>query len=67
MSLTDKQNERNDLVDNACHQLLCTVAGREIDWDMEHIGEVADTAEEIVCDKLGIMSRMECRPFVEGA
>jgi len=44
--LTPAEQERIDFVDNACHHLLCELAGRELEWDMENIGEVADVAKQ---------------------
>lgn len=63
--LTPRQMEQLDEVDNACHQLLCTLAGQEVEWDMAHIGEIADVFEDIICNELGLMTDMEFRPYVE--
>lgn len=58
---------RNDVVDNAVYDMLCTIANvsgqeEELDWDMEIIGEIADYAEEVLNG-----SEVEtCRPFYEG-
>ncbi|GAH68344.1 unnamed protein product [marine sediment metagenome] len=64
--LTERQTEQLDEVDNACHDLLCKLAGKNVDWDMEHIGEIAEVVEDIICNKLGLMTEMEFRPYIEG-
>jgi len=63
--LTDKETDRLDFVHNAIHSLLCTLAGREIEWDISTIAEISDLAEEHICDKLGLMSAREFAPYVE--
>jgi len=63
--LTDKETDRLDFVHNEIHSLLCTLAGREIEWDISTIAEISDLAEEHICDKLGLMSAREFAPYVE--
>ena len=65
MEFTRQQLQRNDGVDNCCHRLLCDLAGKDLQWDMEHIGRVAEVAEDIICRKLKLMSLMEFRPYIE--
>lgn len=55
------------MVDNLCHQLLCQLAGKDLEWDIEHIGDLADVAEEVICDRLKLCSRMDFRPYVDMA
>lgn len=65
--LTKAQLNRQDGVDNACHQLLCDLAGnRDLDWDLEHIGEVRSAVQEVLVDKLHLMTEMEFYPYIEG-
>ena len=64
-TFTNAQVERQDIVHNACHQLICDLAGHDVEWDMEHIGDLADQVEEIVCDRLQLMSKMEFNPYIE--
>lgn len=64
-TLTDAQVERQDTVHNACHKLICDLAGQDVEWDMEHIGDLADLVEEIVCDRLQLMSKVEFHPYLE--
>jgi len=63
--LTDKETDRLDFVHNTIHSTLCTLAGREIEWDISVIAEISDLAEEHICDKLGLMSDREFAPYVE--
>jgi len=63
--LTDKEVDRLDFVHNAIHDLLCALAGREIEWDISVIAEISDLAEAHICDKLGLMSDREFAPYVE--
>ncbi len=65
MEFTQAQHDRIDAVDNACHKLLCDLAGEEIEWNIEYIGEVADICQEIICDELKLMTEMEFKPFVQ--
>jgi hypothetical protein len=50
---------------NAIHNLLCALAGRDIEWDISVIAEISDLAEEHICDKLGLMTDLEFAPYVE--
>lgn len=42
--MTDAELERLDFVHNRIYAMLCEVAGKPLDWDMEVIGEISDTA-----------------------
>ncbi len=63
---------KNDRIDNAAYELLCSIAskkdstlkedGHPVDWNMELIGDVVDFAEDLLARK-GIPV---CRPFYEG-
>jgi hypothetical protein len=64
--LTDKEVDRLDFVHNAIHDLLCTLAGRDIEWDISVISEISDLSEEYICEKLGLMTDREFAPYVEG-
>lgn len=61
---TPRQTEQQDAVDNLCHRLLCDLAGQELEWDVEHYGEVRDAAQEVIVDKLGLMTEMDFYPYV---
>lgn len=63
--LTQREMERLDYVHNAIHALICDLAGQEVEWDAEIIGEISDTVEDFVCDRLHIMSDHEFAPYIE--
>ena len=62
--LTDKEVDRLDFVHSTIHQMLCTLAGQDIEEDIGVIAEISDLAEEHICDKLGLMSDREFAPHV---
>lgn len=63
--LTGKQTDRLDFVHNTIHEMLCALAGREIEEDVSVIAEISDLAEEYICNKLGLMTDQEFAPYVE--
>lgn len=62
--LTQEQIDRLDFVHNRIHQMMCDLAGQEIDWNMEWIGEISDLAEHFICKELGLMTDMEFAPYI---
>jgi hypothetical protein len=64
--LTGIDLERQDCVDNAIQNLIEELSrGAEIDWDMENIGEVRDVLQDILVNKLKLMTEQEFYPYVE--
>lgn len=65
--LTDKQIERQDFVDNAISQLIQSVnpTDKEIEWDIEMIGEVRDVIEDWIVERLKITDEQGFYPWVE--
>jgi hypothetical protein len=71
--LTDAQVERQDLVDNLCHKLLNDLAGASIahhegflvEWDIEQISAVREAVQEVIVDKLHLMTEQEFYPYIE--
>ena len=65
--LTNKQVERQDFVDNACHKLLNEMAvGPEVaQWDIGNISTVREAVKEVIVDKLHLMTEMEFYPYLE--
>ena len=65
--LTQSQLTRQDHIDNLIYDLLqdCVPPEQYIPWDIEYIGEIRDTVQGIIVDKLKIMSEMEFYPYVE--
>lgn len=64
--LTGAQTDRLDCVDNAIHALLNDLAmGQEIEWDIELISIVREAVQEVIVDKLHLMTEMEFYPYIE--
>ncbi len=63
--MTELNVNRQDAVHNACHNLISELAGEEVKWDIENIGDLADEVEDIVCNRLGLMSHEEFCPTVD--
>jgi hypothetical protein len=51
LELTDEMLERNDDIDNAVFGCLCALAEKELEWDMELIGEATDVLKDILKDR----------------
>ena len=66
--LTKKQIDRQDAVDNAIQELLEELSGKKfpcLDWDTEVVGIIRDAVQEVICDKMKLMSPMDFYPFME--
>ena len=62
--LTKEQLKRQDEVDNACYAFLLELAkGSDLRWDMEGISQVREAVQDVLVDKLHIMSEMEFYPY----
>lgn len=64
--LTDKQTERQDLVDNAIHAMLREVMAykypeRDLGWDIQVISRIREVIEVEYCRELG--ESMEFYPW----
>ena len=62
--LTDQELDRLDLVHNTILDMMSTLAGQPVKWDMEIIGEISDIVEDYVCGKLKIMTPKQFAPYV---
>jgi hypothetical protein len=62
--LTQAQNDQQDFVDNNIHGLLVGITGKELEWDMELISIVREAVQEVVCDRLNLMTEMEFYPYI---
>lgn len=56
--------DRLDFVHNTIHQMICCLAGQEVEWDMEVIGEISDQVEELVCGRLKLMPDHQFAPYL---
>lgn len=66
--LPEAQIDRQDVVDNAIYNLLLELSGKtedELEQDMEHIGDIRDVVQEVICDRLKIMSPMDFYPWIK--
>jgi hypothetical protein len=48
LELTDEMLERNDEIDNAVFQCICTLTEKNLDWDMEKIAAVTDAIKGVL-------------------
>ena len=64
--LTDKQLERQDFVDNQIFQLLNDLnpSGKELEWDIEMIGDVRERIRVWLVDNLDITDEMKFYPYI---
>ena len=65
--LTQQQIERQDFVDNAIFSLIRSVnpSNKEIEWNIEMIGEIRDVVKEWLVDKLSLTTEQEFYPYIE--
>ena len=65
--LTDGQIERQDFVDNQIYDLVTRLVPltKEIEWDIEMIGEMRDVLKEWLVDKLNVITKQEFYPYSE--
>jgi hypothetical protein len=62
-TLTKKQIDRQDFVQNAIFALLEELAGSELEYDCELIGSVRDCISKEFCER-GIMLEKEFYPWI---
>ena len=62
--LSRQEMDRLDFVHNTIHQMICQLAGQEVEWDVEVIGEISDLVEELVCRRLKLMSDRQFAPYL---
>jgi hypothetical protein len=67
MNMTKQQIERQDVVDNAIFSLIGEInpTNKEIDWDIELIGEVRDVIESWFTDRLNLCDKNAFYPYSE--
>ncbi len=65
--LTQQQIERQDFVDNVIFDLIRSVnpTDKELNWDIEMIGEIRDVLKEWLVDKLNLITGQEFYPYFE--
>lgn len=65
--LTEAEIERQDSVDFAIYNLVASLVPtpENVDWDIEWIAEIRDTIQEMIVNKLGLMTEQEFYPYIE--
>ncbi len=63
-NFTEDQIRRQDFVDNKIYDLVKRLipSTREIDWDIEMIGDIRDTIQHWVVDKYKVVEELEFYP-----
>jgi len=65
--LTQQQIAQQDFVDNAIFSLIQSAnpSNKEIEWDIEMIGEIRDVLKDWLVDKLTLTTEQEFYPYLE--
>ncbi|MDD5547063.1 MAG: hypothetical protein PHO67_07935 [Candidatus Omnitrophica bacterium] len=63
--LTSNQIDRQDCVESAIEELLRELSGKEIEHDMEIIDIVREAVQEVIVDRLHLMTEMEFYPYTQ--
>jgi hypothetical protein len=65
--LTDVQISRQDYVDNQIFQLIQTLSPSQqpIEWNIEMIGDIRDTIEKWIVDKMKVCTEKDFYPYIE--
>ena len=63
-SLSEDQINRQDFVDNEIYDLIKRLipSTREIDWNIEMIGDIRDTIQHWLVDKYKVVEELEFYP-----
>jgi hypothetical protein len=66
-TLTKRQIERQDFVDNKIFELLQIFLppSKTMKWDIEAIGAIRDAIQEQIVDKQKLMSEMQFYPYIK--
>jgi hypothetical protein len=66
-TLSDIQILRQDHVDNQIFQLLQTISPSQqpIEWNIEMIGDIRDTIEKWIVDKMKVCTEKDFYPYFE--
>lgn len=48
LELNDEQLDRNDDIDNAVHGCLCTLAEKNLEWNMEIIAKATEQLKDVL-------------------
>ncbi|MCC6259563.1 MAG: hypothetical protein IT311_01770 [Anaerolineales bacterium] len=66
-TLNDNEINRQDLVDNAIYNLLQELnpSERNIEWNIEIIGEIRDVIQAWFVERLAITDEMSFYPYID--
>jgi hypothetical protein len=56
LEITPEMEERNDEIDNSVFECVSTLSEKELEWDMQLIGEVTDAIKSVL-ERYGITVR----------
>jgi hypothetical protein len=67
--LTQQQITQQDFVDNTIFSFIRLInpSNKEIEWDIEMIGEIRDVLKEWLVDKLNLITEQEFYPSFNGS
>jgi hypothetical protein len=65
-TLSEREIRRQDFVDNEIFKTIQSLSpkGKEIEWNIEAIGEIRDAIQEWVVDRWQLTNEMEFYPYV---
>jgi len=65
--LTEEQIRRQDFVDSAIYQLIQMInpANKNIEWDIEMIGEVRDAIRYWIVERMKITDEQTFYPYID--
>ena len=66
-NLSEEEINRQDFVDGKIYKFIQSVIprGKNVDWDIEAIGEIRDVIQGWVVDRWQLSSEMEFYPYME--
>ena len=57
------ETTQQDLVDNAVYAMLQELSPKPIEWDIDVIGRVRDRVEEVLVDRLHLLTHQQFYPY----
>lgn len=65
---TDAETAQQDWVDGEIFQLVARLGGvnpANLEWNIEWISEIREAVQDVICDRLKLMTKMEFYPYRE--
>jgi hypothetical protein len=66
--LTNYELEQQDLIDNACYELItqfCPNGLKDVEWNIQHISKIREALQEVIVDDMKLMTEQEFYPYIE--